>query len=243
MKILEGKTAIITGGSRGIGKAIVELFAHEGVQVHFTYIHSVNKAQEMEETLGSSVKSYQFNITDEKGTNEFVDQIIKESGKLDIVVNNAGITRDNFLIRMSQKDWEEVLYTNLTSFFFLTKAAIKPMLRQKSGSIINISSVVGLTGNSGQSNYAASKAGIIGFTKSIAKELGSKNIRCNAIAPGFIDTEMTSLNEKVTKDWLKDIPLKKAGTPEDIAKAALFLASDLSSYITSEVLNVNGGMY
>ncbi|WP_103327139.1 3-oxoacyl-[acyl-carrier-protein] reductase [Bacteroidetes bacterium endosymbiont of Geopemphigus sp.] len=243
MKILEGKIAIITGGSRGIGKAIVELFAHQGAQVHFTYSHSADKVREIEKTLESSVKSYQLNATDEQGTHELVEQIAKDSGKLDIVVNNAGITRDNLLLRMSRKDWEEVLHTNLTSFFFLTKAAIKPMLKQKSGSIVNISSVVGLTGNSGQANYAASKAGIIGFTKSVAKELGSRNIRCNAIAPGFIATEMTSLDEKVVKNWLKDIPLKKSGTPEDIAKVALFLASDLSSYITAEVLNVNGGMH
>lgn len=243
MKILEGKTAIVTGGTRGIGKAIVELFAHQGAQVHFTYSHSIEKAQEIEKALGNSVKAYQLEATDEKGTHQLVENIVKDSKKIDVVVNNAGITRDNLLLRMSRKDWEEVLHVNLTSFFFLTQAAIKSMIRQKSGSIVNISSVVGLSGNAGQANYAASKAGIIGFTKSIAKELGSRNIRCNAIAPGFIATEMTLLDEKVVENWLKDIPLKRSGTPEDVAKAALFLASDSSSYITSEVLNVNGGLY
>ncbi|XOD68695.1 MAG: 3-oxoacyl-[acyl-carrier-protein] reductase [Flavobacteriales bacterium AspAUS03] len=245
MKLLEGKTAIITGGTRGIGKAIVEIFAQEGAQVIFTYIKSTEKAQAIESELNpyAKVQGHQADATDAEAVQKLVEKTLEAFGGINIVVNNAGITRDNLLLRMTQGDWDKVIQTNLNSVFYLTRAVIKPMMKQRNGSIINMSSIVGVSGNAGQANYAASKAGIIGFTQSIAKELGSRNIRCNAIAPGFISTEMnTSLDSKILEGWLKGIPLKRAGTPEEIAKACLFLASDLSAYITGEVLNVNGGM-
>ncbi|XCI75748.1 MAG: 3-oxoacyl-[acyl-carrier-protein] reductase [Flavobacteriales bacterium] len=245
MKLLEGKTIIVTGGTRGIGKAIVEIFAQERAQVIFTYSSSTKKAQAIEAKLSSyaRVQGYQTDATDVEAVQKLVEKTLEIFGRIDIVVNNAGITRDNLLLRMTQRDWDKVIQTNLNSVFYLTQAVIKPMMKQRNGSIINMSSIVGVSGNAGQANYAASKAGIIGFTQSIAKELGSRNIRCNAIAPGFISTEMNaSLDPKILEGWLKGIPLKRAGTPEEVAKACLFLASDLSAYITGEVLNVNGGM-
>lgn len=245
MKLLEGKTAIITGGTRSIGKAIVETFARAGAQIVFTFAASAEKARAIEAELSTltKIQSHQADAADAEAARHVVEKTLETFGRVDIVVNNAGIIRDNLLLRMSQEDWDKVIQTNLSSVFYMTQAAIKPMMKQRSGSIINMSSVVGLGGNAGQSNYAASKAGIIGFTKSISKELGSRNIRCNAIAPGFITTEMSSsLDAKVLERWLKNIPLKKAGTPKDIANACLFLGSYLSAYVTGEVLNVNGGM-
>ncbi|PQL91193.1 3-oxoacyl-[acyl-carrier-protein] reductase [Apibacter sp. wkB309] len=245
MKLLEGKTAIITGATRGIGKGIAEVFAQNGANIAFTYASSVAKAEELEKELGSltKVKGFQSDASDFDSAQKLADDVIKEFGQIDIVVNNAGITKDNLILRMSKEDWDEVIRVNLDSVFNLTKAIIKPMMKQKKGSIINMSSVVGVKGNAGQANYAASKAGIIGFSKSIALELGSRNIRCNVVAPGFIETEMTeALDEKTIQEWRNNIPLKRGGTPEDIANACLYLASDLSSYVTGHVLNVNGGM-
>lgn len=245
MKLLEGKTAIVTGGTRGIGKAIVEIFARAGAQIVFTFVASAEKARSIEVELSSctKVQAYQADAADAGAVQKVVEKTLEIFGCVDIVVNNAGITRDNLLLRMSREDWDKVIQTNLSSVFYMTQAVIRPMMKQRSGSIINISSVVGVGGNAGQANYAASKAGVIGFTKSIAKELGSRNIRCNAIAPGLITTEMsTSLDPKISEEWLKSIPLKRAGTPEDIANVCLFLASDLSAYVTGAILNVNGGM-
>ncbi|MCX8677644.1 MULTISPECIES: 3-oxoacyl-[acyl-carrier-protein] reductase [unclassified Apibacter] len=245
MKLLEGKTAIITGATRGIGKGIAEVFAQNGANIAFTYASSVAKAEELEKELSSltKIKGFQSDASDFDSAQKLADDVIKEFGQIDIVVNNAGITKDNLILRMSKEDWDEVIRINLDSVFNLTKAIIKPMMKQKKGSIINMSSVVGVKGNAGQANYAASKAGIIGFSKSIALELGSRNIRCNVVAPGFIETEMTeALDEKTIQEWRDNIPLKRGGTPEDIANACLYLASDLSSYVTGHVLNVNGGM-
>lgn len=245
MKLLEGKTAIITGATRGIGKGIAEVFAQNGANIAFTYASSVAKAEELEKELSSltKIKGFQSDASDFDSAQKLADDVIKEFGQIDIVVNNAGITKDNLILRMSKEDWDEVIRINLDSVFNLTKAIIKPMMKQKKGSIINMSSVVGVKGNAGQANYAASKAGIIGFSKSIALELGSRNIRCNVVAPGFIETEMTeALDEKTIQEWRNNIPLKRGGTPEDIANACLYLASDLSSYVTGHVLNVNGGM-
>lgn len=245
MKLLEGKTAIITGATRGIGKGIAEVFAQNGANIAFTYASSVAKAEELEKKLGylTKIKGFQSDASDFDSAQKLADDVIKEFGQIDIVVNNAGITKDNLILRMSKEDWDEVIRINLDSVFNLTKAIIKPMMKQKKGSIINMSSVVGVKGNAGQANYAASKAGIIGFSKSIALELGSRNIRCNVVAPGFIETEMTeALDEKTIQEWRNNIPLKRGGTPEDIANACLYLASDLSSYVTGHVLNVNGGM-
>ncbi|MBT2621490.1 MULTISPECIES: 3-oxoacyl-[acyl-carrier-protein] reductase [Chryseobacterium] len=245
MKLLEGKVALITGATRGIGKGIAEIFAQQGAKVAFTYAGSVDKAKELEATLSSvtQIKGYQSDASDYDAAQKLVDDVMEEFGKIDILVNNAGITRDNLLLRMSKDDWDTIIRVNLDSVFNLTKAVIKPMMKAKSGSIINITSVVGVKGNAGQSNYAASKAGAIGFTKSIALELGSRNIRCNAVAPGFIETEMTaSLDEKTLKAWRDGIPMKRGGQPQDIANACVFLGSEMSTYITGQTLHVDGGM-
>ena len=246
MKLLEGKTAIITGGSRGIGKGIALVFAQHGANVAFTYSSSVESANSLEKELsnyGVKVKSYQSNAADHKESQDLVENVLKDFGSIDVLVNNAGITKDNLLMRMGEEDFDKVIEVNLKSVFNMTKAVQRTMLKQRKGSIINMSSVVGVKGNAGQSNYAASKAGIIGFSKSIALELGSRNIRSNVIAPGFIETEMTAkLDEKTVDVWRNAIPLKRGGAPEDIANACVFLASDLSSYVTGQTLNVDGGM-
>ena len=240
------KIVIVTGASRGIGKAIAEEFAKNGANVAFTYLSSVEKGQALENELaqyGSKIKGYRSDASDYAAAEELVTNVVADFGGIDILINNAGITKDTLLMRMSEEQWDDVLRINLKSVFNLTKAATKPMMRAKSGSIINITSVVGLMGNAGQANYSASKAGIIGFTKSVAKELGSRNIRSNAIAPGFIETEMTGeLNEEQLKEWTKSIPLKRAGQGQDIANACLFFGSDASAYITGQVLVVDGGM-
>ncbi|MSP69244.1 MAG: 3-oxoacyl-[acyl-carrier-protein] reductase [Bacteroidetes bacterium] len=246
MKLLEGKTAIITGASRGIGRGIALLFAQHGANVAFTYLSSVEKGLALEMELaafGVKAKGYKSDAADFKAADDLVNSVIADFGTVDILVNNAGITRDTLLMRMSELQWDEVINANLKSVFNLTKAVQRPMLKQRKGSIINLSSVVGVKGNAGQSNYAASKAGIIGFTKSVALELGSRNIRSNAVAPGFIETEMTAaLDEKVVESWRNAIPLKRGGTVDDVANACLFLASDMSGYISGQVLNVCGGM-
>lgn len=245
MKLLEGKVALITGATRGIGRGIAEMFANEGAHVAFTYAGSVDKAKTLEEELGkiTTVKSYQSDASDYEAAQKLAAEVIADFGKIDILINNAGITKDNLMLRMSKEDWDTVLRVNLDSVFNLTKAVIKPMMKARSGSIINMTSIVGVKGNAGQANYAASKAGVIGFTKSIALELGSRNIRCNAIAPGFIETEMTAaLDEKTVQSWRESIPLKRGGQPEDVANACVFLGSDRSTYITGQVLNVDGGM-
>ena len=246
MKLLEGKTAIITGGSRGIGKGIAMVFAQHGANVAFTYSSSVESANSLEKELsnyGVKVKSYQSNAADHKESQDLVENVLTDFGSIDVLVNNAGITKDNLLMRMGEEDFDKVIEVNLKSVFNMTKSVQRTMIKQRKGSIINMSSVVGLKGNAGQSNYAASKAGIIGFSKSIALELGSRNIRSNVIAPGFIETEMTSmLDEKIVEVWRNAIPLKRGGLPEDIANACVFLASDLSAYVTGQTLNVDGGM-
>ncbi|MCX6215159.1 3-oxoacyl-[acyl-carrier-protein] reductase [Spirosoma sp.] len=246
MDLLKGKVALITGASRGIGRAMAEKFAKEGADVAFTYLSSVEKGQALEEELnafGGRVKGYRSDASDHKAAEELIAQVLADFGKLDVLVNNAGITKDGLLMRMTEEQWDTVINVNLKSVFNLTKAAIKSMMKAKSGSIINLTSVVGIRGNAGQANYAASKAGIIGFTKSVALELGSRNIRSNAIAPGFIETEMTGeINEKALEEWKQQIPMKRGGQPEEIADCAVFLASDLSRYITGQVLQVDGGM-
>ncbi|MBI1267427.1 MAG: 3-oxoacyl-[acyl-carrier-protein] reductase [Cryomorphaceae bacterium] len=246
MKLLEGKVAIITGASRGIGKGIAESFVRHGATVAFTYLSSDEKARALEQELsaqGGVAKGFRSDASKYDSAHQLVDDVMAEFGKIDIVVNNAGITRDNLLMRMTEEQWDEIMEINLKSAFNLTKAVIKPMLKARSGSIVNMSSVVGVKGNGGQANYAASKAGMIGFTKSVAAELGSRNIRCNAIAPGFIETEMTgALDEKVVQGWRDAIPLKRGGTTEDVANLTVFLASDMSAYITGQVINVDGGM-
>ena len=247
MKLLEGKVAIITGASRGIGKGIAEVFADQGATIAFTYASSDEKARAFEAELaakGAKAKGYKSDAADFNAAQTLVDEVVAEFGTVDILVNNAGITRDTLLMRMSEEQWDEVLRVNLKSVFNLTKAVIKPMLKARSGSIINMTSIVGVTGNAGQANYAASKAGMIGFTKSVAQELGSRNIRCNAIAPGFIETEMTEkLDPKIVEEWRNTIPLKRGGTPLDIANTTLYLASELSSYVTGQTLHVCGGMH
>ena len=247
MKLLEGKVAIITGASRGIGKGIAEVFAEQGATIAFTYASSDEKARAFEAELaakGVKAKGYKSDASDFNAAQTLVDEVVAEFGTVDILVNNAGITRDTLLMRMSEEQWDEVIRVNLKSVFNLTKAVIKPMLKARSGSIINMTSIVGVTGNAGQANYAASKAGMIGFTKSVAQELGSRNIRCNAIAPGFIETEMTEkLDPKVVEGWVNTIPLKRGGTTTDIANTTLYLASDLSSYVTGQTLHVCGGMH
>ena len=246
MKLLEGKTAIITGGSRGIGKGIAQVFAKHGANVAFTYSSSVEAANELEKELSSygvKTKGYQSNAANFEQSQELAKAVHSEFGSIDVLINNAGITKDNLLMRISEEDFDKVIEVNLKSVFNMTKAVQRIMLKQRQGSIINMSSVVGVKGNAGQTNYAASKAGILGFTKSVALEIGSRSIRCNAIAPGFIETEMTAkLDEEVVKGWRNAIPLKRGGTPEDVANACLFLASDMSTYVTGQVLNVDGGM-
>jgi 3-oxoacyl-[acyl-carrier protein] reductase len=246
MKLLEGKTAVITGAARGIGKAIALRFAAEGANIAFTdlaYNESVQALEAELSAMGVKAKGYASNAANFADTNEVVNKIFQDFGRIDVLVNNAGITRDTLLMRMTEEQWDLVINVNLKSVFNFTKAVQSIMLKQKSGSIINMSSVVGVSGNAGQSNYSASKAGIIGFTKSVAKELGSRNIRSNAIAPGFIITEMTAaLSEEVRQAWTEKIPLKRGGTPEDVANTCLFLASDLSSYVSGQVINVCGGM-
>lgn len=244
--LLEGKVALITGATRGIGKAIAEAFAEAGAAVAFTYRSSVEKAQALEADLkaqGVEAKGYQVDAGDLQAVEELVQDILATFGRVDALVNNAGITQDNLLLRMKPEQWDQVIQTNLNSVFYTTKTLLKSMLKQRSGSIINISSVVGVQGNAGQSNYAASKAGMIGFTKSVAREIGSRGIRANAVAPGFIATEMTAeLPEKELINWLENIPLKRAGETRDVANLCVFLASDMSTYITGQVLNVDGGM-
>lgn len=246
MKLLEGKTALITGASRGIGRGIAKVFAAQGANVAFTYLSSVEKGQALEAELASEgvkAKGYRSDAADFDQAQALADEVVKDFGQVDILINNAGITRDGLLMRMGKDQWDAVIKANLDSVFNLTKGIQRYMLKQRSGSIINMSSVVGIKGNAGQANYAASKAGIIGFTKSVALELGSRGIRCNAVAPGFIATEMTdSLDPKVLEGWLESIPLKRAGSVEDIANACLYLGSDLSTYVTGQVLSVNGGM-
>ncbi|MBZ9729229.1 3-oxoacyl-[acyl-carrier-protein] reductase [Salegentibacter sp. JZCK2] len=247
MKLLEGKNAIITGGSRGIGKGIAQVFAEHGANVAFTYNSSAESANALADELsklGVKAKAYQSNAASFKEAEQLIKDVAADFGDIDIVINNAGITKDNLLMRMSEEDFDKVIEVNLKSIFNMTKAVQRTMLKQRKGSIINMSSVVGVTGNAGQANYAASKAGIIGFSKSMAQELGSRNIRTNVIAPGFIETEMTEkLDEKVVDGWRQAIPLKRGGAPEDIANACVFLGSDLSSYITGQVLHVDGGMH
>lgn len=246
MKLLENKTVLITGATRGIGKGIAETFAKQGAHVAFTFSSSVEAANALEKELaanGVKAKGYQSNAADFAAAQELAAAVLEEFGSIDVLINNAGITKDNLLMRISEEDFDKVIEINLKSVFNLTKAVIRPMMKQRSGSIINMSSVVGVQGNAGQTNYAASKAGMLGFTKSVALELGSRNIRCNAIAPGFIETEMTAkLDEKVVDGWRQAIPLKRGGAPEDIANACVFLASDMSAYITGQTLNVDGGM-
>jgi 3-oxoacyl-[acyl-carrier protein] reductase len=246
MSLLNNKTALITGASRGIGRSIAMVFAKEGANIAFTYLSSVAKGQALENELiafGVKAKGYRSDAADYTQAENLVNEVVADFGNIDILVNNAGITKDGLLMRMSEDQWDEVIRVNLKSVFNLTKACTKPMMKAKAGSIINLTSVVGIRGNAGQSNYAASKAGIIGFTKSVALELGSRNIRSNAIAPGFIETEMTDeLNAASIEEWKKTIPLKRCGQPEEVADACVFLASDMSRYITGQVLQVDGGM-
>ena len=246
MKLLEGKNVIITGASRGIGRGIAQVFANHGANVAFTYSSSEGPAIELEKELSSGgvkAKAYKSNAASFSEAEDLVAKVLEDFGGIDVLINNAGITKDNLLMRMGEEDFDKVIEVNLKSVFNMTKAVQRTMLKQRKGSIINMSSVVGVKGNAGQANYAASKAGMIGFTKSVALELGSRSIRCNAIAPGFIETEMTEkLDEKTVQGWREAIPLKRGGSPEDVANACLFLASDLSAYITGQVLNVDGGM-
>ncbi|MGB0149603.1 MAG: 3-oxoacyl-[acyl-carrier-protein] reductase [Flavobacteriales bacterium] len=244
--LLEGKVAIVTGASRGIGKAIAEQFIAQGAKVAFTYRSSAEAAAALEKELsagGGTVKGFQSDAASMTDAERLVGEVVEAFGTVDIVINNAGITDDTLLMRMTEEQWDRVISVNLKSCFNLTKAVMRTMLKARSGSIVNISSVVGVQGNAGQANYAASKAGILGFTKSVALELGSRNIRCNAIAPGFIETEMTAkLDEDTVQGWRDAIPLKRGGTPEDVANLCVFLASDMSAYITGQTLNVDGGM-
>lgn len=246
MNLLENKVVLITGASRGIGKSIAEACVAQGAKVAFTYLSSEEKAKALELELsanGGVAKGFKSDAAKFDEAQALVDAVVEEFGTIDVLVNNAGITRDTLLMRMTEEQWDDVINTNLKSAFNLTKAVQRPMLKARIGSIINMSSVVGVSGNAGQSNYAASKAGLIGFTKSVAQELGSRNIRCNAIAPGFIETEMTAaLDQKVVEEWRASIPLKRGGTPKDVADLTVFLASDMSSYITGQTINVCGGM-
>jgi 3-oxoacyl-[acyl-carrier protein] reductase len=250
MKLLENKVAVVTGAARGIGEGIALKLAEHGAHIAFTYVSesSAEKAKALEEKLvaaGVKAKAYRSNAGNFSECESFINEVVKEFGTVDICVNNAGISKDNLLLRMTPEQWEDVIKVNLNSVFYMTKQVIRPMMKAKSGSIINMSSVIGLMGNAGQGSYAASKAGIVGFTKSVAKELGSRNVRCNAIAPGFVETDMTSyLKEGEQADKYKaGIPLGKFGTAEDIANVTLFLASELSSYVTGQVISVDGGLY
>ena len=246
MQLLQGKTAIVTGATRGIGKGVAIKLAEQGANIAFTYVSSAEKALALENELqafGVKAKAYKSDASLMNDAEELIKDVLDNFESIDVLVNNAGITKDNLLMRMSEEDFDRVLEVNLKSIFNMTKVVQRTMLKQRSGSIVNMTSVVGVKGNAGQSNYAASKAGVIGFTKSIALELGSRNIRCNAIAPGFIETEMTEkLGEEVITNWRNSIPLKRGGTPEDVANTTLFLASDLSAYITGQTLHVCGGM-
>lgn len=246
MDLVKGKNVIITGASRGIGRGIAQAFAKAGANVAFTYSSSAGPAEELEKeltALGVKAKAYQSNAADFESAQQLAADVVAEFGSIDVLINNAGITKDNLLMRISEEDFDTVIEINLKSVFNMTKAVQRTMLKQRQGSLIHMSSVVGVKGNAGQANYAASKAGIIGFSKSVALELGSRNIRSNVIAPGFIETEMTGkLPEDVVAQWRAGIPLKRGGTPEDVANACLFLASDLSAYITGQVVNVDGGM-
>ena len=246
MNLLKGKNVIITGGSRGIGRGIAEKFAEQGANIAFTCIKMSDSSLELAknlEKIGVKAKAYESDAADFDAATKLAEDVLNDFGSIDVLVNNAGITKDNLLMRMSEEDFNDVMKINMNSVFNNTKAVLRQMLKQRSGSIINLSSVVGVKGNAGQSNYSSSKAGIIGFTKSVALELGSRNIRCNAIAPGFIETEMTkALSNDQVNDWAQSIPLKRTGQVEDIANTSLFLASDMSSYITGQVINVCGGM-
>lgn len=246
MKLLEGKTALVTGASKGIGRAVAEKLASQGANVAFTYLSSVEQGEALEKELaakGVKAKGYRSDASDFAAAEKLIQDVVDEFGSLDILVNNAGVTQDNLLMRMTEEMWDKVININLKSVFNTVKAATRTFMKQKSGSIINMTSVVGLKGNAGQANYAASKSGIIGFTKSVALELGSRNVRCNAIAPGFIETEMTAkLDEKTVQSWRDAIPLKRGGSVDDVADCVVFLASDWSSYITGQVLQVDGGM-
>tara|TARA_B110000967_G_scaffold208182_1_gene259536 strand:+ start:1386 stop:2132 length:747 start_codon:yes stop_codon:yes gene_type:complete len=246
MKLLEGKTVIITGGARGIGRGIAKVFANQGANIAFTYISQEDQAKALEVELsanGCKVKRYMSDASDFDAAQQLAVDVLEDFGSIDVLVNNAGITKDGLLMRMTEDDFDKVMDVNMKSVFNMTKAVLRPMLKQRKGSIINMSSVVGVKGNAGQTNYSASKAAINGFTKSTALELGSRNIRCNSIAPGFIETEMTkALDEDQIQEWRNSIPLKRGGTTDDIANATLFLASDMSGYITGQVLHVCGGM-
>lgn len=244
MKLLENKVALVTGASKGIGRAIAQRFIEEGAKVAFTYLSSVERGEALEKdlaALGGEAKGFRSDASSGEQAEQLIQDVVAHFGQIDIIVNNAGITRDTLMLRMSEEDFDQVISINLKSVFNTTKHAQRYMLKQRSGSIINISSIVGIKGNAGQANYAASKAGIIGFTKSVALELGSRGIRCNAVAPGFIETEMTGvLDEKVVQTWRDAIPLKRGGQPEDVANACVFLGSDLSSYVSGQVLQVDG---
>ncbi|MBW7912732.1 MAG: 3-oxoacyl-[acyl-carrier-protein] reductase [Taibaiella sp.] len=246
MKLLENKTALITGASRGIGEAIAIKFAEHGANIAFTYLSSAERAQALEEKLaglGVKAKGYKSDAADYASAEQLTNDVLKEFGNIDICVNNAGISRDNLLLRLTPEQWDDVINANLKSVYNLTKQVIRPMMKARSGSIINMSSVVGVSGNPGQSSYAASKAGVIGFTKSIALELGSRNIRCNAIAPGFIETDMTGyLKDGGAETWFSKIPMARFGKVDEVANVALFLASDMSSYVTGQVVGVCGGL-
>ena len=246
MKLLEGKTALVTGATRGIGRAIAVKFAQEGANVAFTYRQINNNAEELIkeiESLGVKCKGYAADASDFVATETVVKEILADFGRIDILVNNAGITKDGLILRMSEEQWDSVITTNLKSAFNFTRAVVPAMAKQRSGSIINMSSVVGINGNGGQCNYSASKAGLIGLSKSIAKEMGPRGIRANCIAPGFIVTDMTSaIPEEMRTEWAKTIPLRRAGTPEDVANVALFLASDMSAYVSGQVINCCGAM-
>lgn len=246
MQLLSGKTALITGGSRGIGEAIVMKYAEAGANIAFTYLSSEDRALSVAKaasSLGVKVIAYKSDAADYAQAEKLIQDVVGEFGQIDILINNAGITKDTLMLRMTEDMWDQVMEVNLKSVFNLTKHVLKPMMKQRSGSIINMSSVVGVFGNAGQANYAASKAGIIGFTKSIAKEVGSRNIRCNAVAPGFIETDMThALTEDQKKAYSDSIPLKRLGQGEDIAQACIFLGSDMSVYVTGQTLSVCGGL-